>query len=102
MIYVIATIQLADGKLDEFIEALRDNLPNVRAEDGCIEYQPTIDLETDFAAQPDVRPNVVTMLEKWESLAALRAHLAAPHMLAYRERVKDCVGGVSLQILETA
>jgi len=32
----------------------------------------------------------------------LKAHLAAPHMAAYREQVKDLVGGVALQVLEPA
>jgi len=43
---------------------------------------------------------VVTIVEKWESLEALQAHVVAPHMAAYRERVKDFVVRVSLQVLE--
>jgi quinol monooxygenase YgiN len=39
-------------------------------------------------------------VEKWESLQALHAHLVAPHMAVYRERVKDVVVGVTLQILD--
>ena len=38
--------------------------------------------------------------EKWESLQALQAHLQAPHMREYRERVKDFVASVTLQVLE--
>lgn len=49
-----------------------------------------------------MRENVVVILEKWESLAALKAHLAAPHMAEYRQRVKDLVAGVTLQIVEPA
>ncbi|MFH1569176.1 MAG: antibiotic biosynthesis monooxygenase [Gemmatimonadota bacterium] len=42
------------------------------------------------------------MVEQWASLAALQAHLGAPHMATYRQRVKDLVKGVSLQVLEPA
>jgi quinol monooxygenase YgiN len=45
---------------------------------------------------------VVVVVEKWESVAALRAHLEAPHMMEYRLKVKDFVHKVSLQILTPA
>ncbi len=75
-------------------------MPDVRAEKGCIEYGPTVDLKTDIKAQIPLRENTVTIVEKWESLQALQAHLQAPRMTAYRERVKDLVVGVSLQVLQ--
>ena len=102
MIYVIATIEVAAGRRADFLAILRANVPNVLAEDGCIEYLPTVDRDTDIAAQSDARPDTVTVVEKWESFAALEAHLVAPHMLEYRERVQDLVANVSLQILEPA
>jgi quinol monooxygenase YgiN len=42
------------------------------------------------------------VIEKWADLNALKAHLQAPHMTAFRECVKDLVGGVHLQILRPA
>jgi len=45
---------------------------------------------------------VVTIVEKWESLEALMAHAAAPHMTEYRAKVKDIVVGSALQILQPA
>ena len=35
------------------------------------------------------RPDIIVMLEKWESVAHLEAHLATPHMQAHHEAVKD-------------
>ena len=102
MIYVIATIEIAAGKRDEFVKAFRANVPNVLAEEGCIEYEPTVDLATKIPVQPDVRANVVTVVEKWESLHALNALLVAPHMVSYREGVKHLVKGASIQVLEPA
>jgi quinol monooxygenase YgiN len=46
--------------------------------------------------------NVVTIIEKWESLEALSDHLKAPHMLAYSEAVKHMVSGLSLKVLRGA
>lgn len=100
MIHVIATIEVAPGRMGDFLEALRGNLPHVLAEEGCVAYEPTRDVDTGIPAQGGVRPDVVTMVERWETLAALRAHLQAPHMHAFREKVKDCVARVNLQITE--
>lgn len=102
MIYVIATIEIAAGRRDEFVAAFQANVPNVLAEDGCLEYVPTLDLPTKIGAQAPLRESVVTIVEKWTSLEALEAHLVAPHMLAYRERVKHLVKSASLQILTPA
>jgi quinol monooxygenase YgiN len=44
----------------------------------------------------------VTVIEKWNCLDALQAHLAAPHMTEYRERVRDLVVAVDLQVLTPA
>ncbi len=102
MIHVIATIEVVEGKRDAFLEEFRKLVPLVRVEDGCVDYGPTIDLPTGHAAQLPTRPHFVTVVEKWASLDALRAHLAAPHMAAYRLRVKDLVAAVHLQVLQPA
>jgi quinol monooxygenase YgiN len=46
------------------------------------------------------RPDVVVVVEKWKSVARLQAHLAAPHMAEYRQRVSGLVEKVTLQVLE--
>jgi quinol monooxygenase YgiN len=46
--------------------------------------------------------NIVTIIEKWESLEALRDHLNEPHMLTYKEKVKDIVEGISIKVLQEA
>ena len=102
MIYVIATIELEDGQRDNFLQEFRQIVPLVLAENGCIEYGPTIDIETNIGAQPDVRSNSAIIVEKWDSIEALEAHLIAPHMLTYREKVKPFVKQVDLRIMEPA
>jgi len=99
LINVIASIRVREGRLTEFIEIFKSNVPNVREERGCIEYFPTVDINADLPPQSLDR-NVVTIIEKWESLDALRDHLKAPHMLSYKERVKDMVEDLSLKVLK--
>lgn len=102
MIHVIATIDLAEGTRDLFLAEFHKLVPEVHAEDGCIEYGPTIDVDSGSDAQIPLRSNTVTVVEKWESLDHLAAHSVAPHMESYRGRVADYVKSVSLQILEPA
>ena len=100
MIHVIATIQLRPGVKDEFIAIFKANVPAVLAEKGCLAYGPTVDVDSGLAPQGGVRRDAVTVVEQWESLDALRAHLAAPHMAAYREKTKGMSLGVTLQVLQ--
>ena len=102
MIHVIATIELAEGTRDAFLAEFHKLVPQVRAEAGCLAYGPAGDVETGLSAQPPVRPNVVVVVEQWESLDALRAHLQAPHMVAYRPKVKDFVVKTTLHVLQPA
>lgn len=101
MIHVIATISTARGRREEFLGAFRDLVPQVRAEKGCIEYGPAIDLATPASSGAE-RADVVTVVEKWENVGALLDHLAAPHMVKYKEKVKDIVTGVDIRVLQPA
>ena len=100
MIIVLATIELVEGTRDKFLEEFSKIVPLVHLEAGCLEYRPTNDVATDIPAQIPWRQDVVTIVEKWDSLAALKSHLVAPHMQAYRPKVKDFVKKSQLQILE--
>jgi len=101
MIHVIASIHIKEGQLSEFMEIFKSNIPNVIEEKGCMQYIPTIDVPTGLRSQ-ELNDNVVTIIEQWESLEDLQAHLSAPHMLAYSKRVKDIVEKVSLKVLSEA
>ena len=101
MIHVLASIQVKPGKKNVFLEIFKTNVPNVLHEEGCVEYSPAVD--TDAGLPPQVlNENIVTIIEKWETLENLEAHLKAPHMLAYREKVQDLVEGTSLKVLTDA
>jgi quinol monooxygenase YgiN len=101
MINVIASVRVKGDRLSQFIEIFKANVSKVREESGCIEYFPAIDIDSGLPVQK-LDKNVVTIIEKWESVEALRAHLKTPHMLAYREMVKDIVEELSIKVLKGA
>ncbi len=102
MIYVIATLEMAEGKRDAYLKILHGIVPKVRAEKGCLEYGPHVDVPTDIPVQVPLRPDTVTIIEQWEDVRALKAHFTAPHMLEYRKQIKDLVLSLKVQILEKA
>jgi quinol monooxygenase YgiN len=100
MIHVVVPVQLKPNCKDAFVAEFKKILGAVRAENGCIEYGAAAEIQTDIGPQAPVREDVVTIIEKWESLGALKAHLAAPHMATYREAVKELVANLELRIYE--
>ena len=102
MIHVIAKVSTAVGRRDAFLAEFQKLAPSVRAESGCVQYTPTVDADTDINIQQRAGENTVIIVEQWESVQALKDHLVAEHMVAYRERVKDLVEQVQLEIFETA
>lgn len=99
MINVIASIQIKEGQLSEFIDIFKSNIPMVLEEKGCIEYFPTMDVPSGLPPQ-ELNANVVTIIEKWGSLEDLKKHLSASHMLLYRKKTKHLVDNLSIKVLE--
>ncbi|MBA2627701.1 MAG: antibiotic biosynthesis monooxygenase [Gemmatimonadales bacterium] len=102
MIHVIATLQVRPGTRTAFLDEFSRLVPQVRAEEGCIEYGGAVDCATGLAGEAPARPDVVTVVEKWDDLSALELHLVAPHMAAWRTRVREYLVGVTLQVLAPA
>jgi len=101
MIHVIASIRIKEGKVSEYLEILKENVPKVRGEKGCIDYLPTVDINAELPRQA-MDADMVTIIERWESMDALHTHLGAPHMQSYREKSKDLVESGSIKILQEA
>ena len=97
---VVAKITTKPGMRDEVLRIFKDNIPDVLAEDGCIEYGPTIDMEGVGEFQTPIGPDTYVVIEKWESLDDLMAHTVAPHMKAYASKVHDMLESRSIHVLE--
>ena len=102
MIHVIASVELQPGTRTDFLREFHGIVGEVRDEEGCLEYGPAVDALTDIPQQHKQGEDAVTIIEKWSDVDALKAHLQAPHMVSYRERVKSYVKQVRLHILDPA
>ena len=91
MIHVVARMELNPGCQEKMLDIMRDLVPTVRAEAGCITYNPCLD--------KDGNQSYLTIVEAWESEAHLKAHLDSAHMAEYREAVKDLRKGSTLYLL---
>ena len=102
MIHVIAVITAKPGKREEVLRHFRANVPNVRAEKGCIEYGAAVDADPALPVQTKYGPETFVVVEKWESTDALKAHATAPHMAAYGAKTKELLASRVIHILSPA
>ena len=102
MIHVIAIITAKPGQRENILAAARANIPTVRAEDGCIEYNIALDAEGMGSFQTKFGPDTFVFIEKWRDANALKAHAAAPHMAAYAAKVKDLIASRIIHVLSPA
>jgi quinol monooxygenase YgiN len=102
MIRVIAIITAKPGCREDVLSAFNANVAAVRAEKGCIEYGATVDAEGFGSFQAKMGPDVLVIIETWESPEALKAHATAPHMAAYAAKTKDLVASRAIHILSPA
>jgi len=100
MIHVIAVITAKPGMRENILQHARANLAAVRAEKGCIEYGAAVDAENALPMQTKCGSDTFIVVEKWESMDALKAHAAAPHMAAYAGKVKEMIAGRVIHILQ--
>jgi quinol monooxygenase YgiN len=98
MIYLVVSVRVKTGKLPEFLRLFGSIAPLVREEKGCVQYVAAMDFDSGLPPQA-IDKEVVTILEKWENIEALRNHLAAPHMAAYFRKEKALAKGSSIKVL---
>lgn len=102
IVHVVAVITTKPGMRGKVLSEFNDNVPNVLAEDGCIEYAPTVDTNDVGDVQTEFGPDTFVVIEKWQSLDHLKAHMKAPHMAAYAGRVKDMLADRVIHVLTPA
>jgi quinol monooxygenase YgiN len=101
MIHVIAEIETVPEHTEAFIAAFLANIPAVLAEAGCIRYELTASVDIDTPIQVACPPHRLRVIEAWESVAALKAHFQAPHMLAFKQATTGFSCGTQLHVQES-
>jgi quinol monooxygenase YgiN len=98
-VHVLAIITAKPGRRAELLAAFQANVPNVHAEEGCLEYVAIVDAEGAGSTQTLFGEDTFVVVEKWASLAALEAHAASPHMAAYATKTKDLIASRVIHVL---
>jgi quinol monooxygenase YgiN len=100
MIHIVAIITAKSGMREAILKEFHANMPAVHAEEGCIEYGPTVDAEGIGSFQTKFGPDTFVVIEKWESPEALRAHATSPHMAAYAAKTRDLIASRVIHVLQ--
>jgi len=74
MIIVVATITSKPGKRNEIISKSQKVISKTRMESGCISYELMASTEDE---------NVLVMVERWENMESLQAHMQTPHFQSF-------------------
>jgi quinol monooxygenase YgiN len=98
-VHVLAIITAKPGRRAEVLEAFKANVPNVHAEEGCIEYVATLDAEGAGASQARRGADSCVVVVQWASLAALEAHAASPHLAAYAAKTRELIASRVIHVL---
>jgi quinol monooxygenase YgiN len=99
MIHVLAIITAKPGKREAILKEFHANMPAVHAAKGCIEYGPAVDADGMGGFQTKLGLDTFVVVEKWESIDALKAHAAAPHMAAYAAKTKEMIANRVIHVL---
>lgn len=98
MIEVVAEIACQPGRRQQVLEAVLANQVRVQAEVGCLAYRPLVDVAASLPEQLQ-DGNGLVVLEQWQSLKHLQAHLASPHRLDFQRDTGEWIQQVRLRVL---
>jgi len=78
MIVVQVEVVIEPGSADQVRDAVRKMEHATRQEPGCLKYAFSVDVSD---------PGMVRVTERWESIDAIKAHMATPHMAEFNKAV---------------
>lgn len=84
MIVVTGTARIAAGARDELLSAAQAMVAATRAEPGCRECRYALDIED---------PEVLAFVEVYDSMDAMRSHLATDHMRSFYASAEGLMAG---------
>lgn len=90
MIVIRASMRIKSGQSGPARAAFAETMAGSRQEPGCVEYSFTQDL-----ADPDL----IHVVELWESEAALGAHFQAPAFTTFMARAGELIDPVGMSAL---
>ena len=101
-VYVLCRFDLKpDADIADYTAKTLSVVPTVRAENGCRAYMLLKDASTDWEKPMRFGERTMWMLEKWDSVDALKAHLETPHMKAFGPTVRPMRSNSTFHVLES-
>lgn len=74
MVYVVVTMQIKKGRVDEFLKMAEELSGFIVKEPGCLAFDFTREVKSPLGIQEPIDPDRVTLIERWESMEALEVH----------------------------
>jgi quinol monooxygenase YgiN len=84
MVIQLVNVAIKPEQRDRWLELIRTNAPQTRAEEGCESYRISEDLET---------PNSFVIVEQWADLDAQYSHFRAPEFGELMGALGDVIAG---------
>ena len=78
MIVVQVEVIVEPGSASKVVDAVKKMETATRKEAGCLKYAFAVDISD---------PGMVRVIERWESMDAIKAHMASPHMAQFQKDV---------------
>jgi quinol monooxygenase YgiN len=101
MLHILVTMMVKEGRMEDFLAVCAELQPSVLKEPGCRAYDYTREIPSPLGTQEPIDPNRITLLERWESLDALKAHMETPHMKQAGLKMKDLRTSVTVRVVES-
>ncbi len=99
MIIVIGRAEVDPAALTTVREAADAMMRATWGESGCLSYSLAVEDEGDATAG---RNAVVTIAERWEDEAAIKAHGATDHMKAFNRAIGKSIRGIDVKMYDAA
>ncbi len=101
MIHILVSMMVKEGCMKEFL-ALGEKLRReVLKEKGCHAYEYTREIASPLGIQEAVDSNRITLVERWDSLESLKAHMDAPHMKEFGPGMSELRTSVTARVGES-
>ena len=91
MIIVIARVEADAARIDDLQPTLDAMMRATWEESGCLSYSMAVENKA---------AGIITIVERWESEAALKAHFSQPHMAAFNAAVAGAVRSIEARMYE--
>ena len=102
MLHVAAVLTAKPGQRATLLSEIEKLRPLVRAEPGCIDWGPRVDIAGGPEFLHRLGPDRLAIVERWDSLAALEAHAASAHMADWRARIAGALQSRDVWVLQSA